>query len=61
VRLAFEVPAADGPRISYPLALVNDAPQPEAAKKFITFLASDKAAAVFKEFGFMVLASPSAK
>ena len=35
VKVAYEVPIADSPKITYPLALVKDAPQPEAAKKFI--------------------------
>jgi molybdate transport system substrate-binding protein len=61
VRVAFEVPAADAPKISYPLALLKDSPQPEAAKKFIAYLDSKAAAAVFKKFGFIVLSSPPAK
>lgn len=55
VKIAFEVPLADGPRISYPLALVKDAPQPEAAKRFMSYLNSNAAAATFKNFGFSVL------
>jgi molybdate transport system substrate-binding protein len=61
VKVAYEVPAADAPKISYPLALVKDAPQSEAAKRFITYLDSDAASAVFKQFGFIVLSSPPAK
>jgi len=61
VKVAFEVPFTDGPKISYPLALVKDAPQPEAAKKFIAFLDSDAAAAMFKKFGFIMLSPSPAK
>jgi molybdate transport system substrate-binding protein len=61
VRVAFEVPAADGPKISYPLALVKDAPQPAAAKKFIAYLDSNAATAVFKQFGFIVQSSSPAQ
>lgn len=61
VKVAYEVPAADAPKISYPLALVKDSPQPEAAKKFIVYLDSDAATAVFKQFGFIVLSSPPKK
>jgi len=61
VKVAFEVPAADAPKISYPLALVKDSPQPEAAKKFIAYLDSEPATAVFKHFGFIVLAEAPAK
>jgi molybdate transport system substrate-binding protein len=56
VKVVYEVPAADAPKISYPLALLKDSPQPEAAGKFIAYLNSDAAATVFKKFGFIVLA-----
>jgi molybdate transport system substrate-binding protein len=61
VKVTFEVPVADAPRISYPLALLKDAPQPEAARKFIAYLGSDATTTVFKQFGFIVLSSPPAK
>ena len=61
VTVTFEVPVADAPKISYPLALLKDAPQPEAAKKFIAYLGSNAATVVFKQYGFIVLAPPSAK
>jgi molybdate transport system substrate-binding protein len=61
VKVAFAVPPADGPQISYPLALLKDAPQPDSAKKFMAYLDSDAAAVVFKQFGFIVLSSPPAK
>ena len=59
VKMVFEVPAAAAPKISYPLALVKDAPQPAAAKKFIAYLDTDPATAVFKQFGFLVRSSPA--
>ena len=61
VKVTYEVPVADAPKISYPLALLKDAPQPEAAKKFIAYLDSEAATAVFKKFGFVVLTSPATK
>jgi len=61
VKVAYEVPAADAPKISYPLALLKDAPQPDAAKKFIGYLDADAATTVFKQFGFIVLSSRPAK
>jgi len=61
VKVAFEVPAGDAPKISYPLALLKDAPQPEAAKNFITYLNSDAATTVFQQFGFIVVSSSPAK
>jgi len=61
VKVAYEVPAAETPGISYPLALLKDAPQPDAAKKFIAYLDSAAATTVFKQFGFIVLSSAPAK
>lgn len=55
VNVAYEVPAADGPKIVYPIALVKDSPQPDAAKKFLAWLASESSAGVFRGFGFIVL------
>lgn len=54
VKVAFAVPAADGPKITYPVALLKDAPQPEAARKFLAYLESESAAAVFQKAGFTV-------
>jgi molybdate transport system substrate-binding protein len=61
VKVAFAVPVADGPKITYPIALVKDAPQPEAAKKFSAYLASEVAAKVFREFGFIVVDAATSK
>jgi molybdate transport system substrate-binding protein len=55
VKVAYEVPAADGPKITYPAALVTGAPQLEAAKKFFAYLASPDAGKVFQGYGFIVL------
>lgn len=55
VKIAFAVPAKDGPAIRYPMALIKDAPQPEAARKFFDHLGSAEAARVFEKFGFIVL------
>jgi molybdate transport system substrate-binding protein len=57
VKVAFEVPAADGPKISYPAALVANAPQPDAAKKFLECLTGSEADAVFARHGFIVLST----
>lgn len=59
VKMACEVPAGEGPNISYPVALLTDAPKPAAAKQFLDYLAGNEAGAVFKRFGFLV--SPAAK
>jgi len=55
VRIAYEVPRADNPPISYPVAVVKEAKQPEAAKRFLQYLNSDDAAKVFEKFGFIIL------
>src|SRR5262245_37177024 len=54
VKVAYEVPAKDSPAISYPMAVVKDARQAEAAKKFLKHLESDQAGRVFEKFGFIV-------
>jgi len=53
VKIAYEVAAADGPKISYPLAVLQDAKQAEAARKFIAYLAGPEAHAVFVKYGFL--------
>jgi molybdate transport system substrate-binding protein len=55
VKVAFEVPSADGPKITYPMALVKDSRQPEAAQKFLAHLAGAEAGSVFARHGFRVL------
>lgn len=54
VRIAFEVPPADGPDIRYPMARVKGSPQPEAAKKFLNYLSSKEAGQVFTQYGFLL-------
>jgi len=54
VKVAYEVPAKDNPAISYPMAVVKEAKQPEAAKIFLQYLNSDAAAQVFSRFGFII-------
>lgn len=58
VRVAFEVPIAEGPKISYPVAVLADAEQREAAKAFLDYLASPAAAEVFRRYGFLVPGAP---
>lgn len=55
VRVVFEVPAGEGPKIIYPAAVVKDAPQAEAAKKFLGYLGGKEAGTVFAGHGFVVL------
>ncbi len=53
VRIAHAVPAGEGPRISYPLAVVRDTRKRDAALRFAAYLASTEAMAVFRGFGFL--------
>jgi molybdate transport system substrate-binding protein len=52
VRIIHEVADTDGPKISYPVAVLKDSKQVEAAGKFATYLASPAALAVFARYGF---------
>ena len=48
-------PADSHKPILYPAALINESKQKEAAKNFLDFLSSDKAAEAFSKYGFEVL------
>ena len=52
VRVAYEVPDAALSPIIYPGAVLTGAKQPEAAQKFLNYLASEAARKVFEKFGF---------
>lgn len=54
VKIAYEVPRADGPDIRYPMALVKGSPHSRAAKKFLDCLASEEAGQVFARYGFLL-------
>jgi molybdate transport system substrate-binding protein len=54
VKVAYEVPAADLPIISYPMAVVKESKQPGAAEKFLNYLDSKEAGDIFKKFGFVL-------
>lgn len=54
VRIAFEVPAAEGPKISYPVALIAGSERKEAARKFLAYLKSPAALDVFRRYGFLI-------
>ena len=55
VKVAYQIPPADGPKITYPVALLKDAPQAAAAGKFLSYLNSDATATAFTKAGFVVL------
>ena len=54
-RVVFAVPPDQGPRISYPLALIAGRPAGKEARAFAEFLGSPEACAVFEETGFVFL------
>ena len=58
VRIAFVVSSAEGPRISYPMALVKGAKVHEAALKFLSYLESVQAGKVFERYGFILTGQP---
>jgi molybdate transport system substrate-binding protein len=54
VKVLYEVPAAEGPRISYAVAAIQDRPQVDTARRLVTWLAGPEAGPVFERFGFVV-------
>ena len=58
VKVAFALQAEDGPRITYPAALVKGGHSHEAAARFLTTLAGAEAAEVFRKHGFTLLEKP---
>lgn len=52
---AFAVPPEEGPSIVYPAAVARDAPNPEAAARFLDYLQGDDARRQFDAAGFIAL------
>lgn len=55
VKLAVEIPASQGPKISYPIAVTKSSKDPARAREFAEYLASPAARQVFEKFGFIVV------
>jgi molybdate transport system substrate-binding protein len=55
VRVAYEVPLTDGPRISYPAAVIGDSKEKAAAQRYLDFLQSRPAQELFRKYGFVVM------
>ena len=55
IKVVFEIPAAQGPKISYPLAVVKDSKNLEPAKSLWSYLQSENALNIFKKYGFIAL------
>ena len=58
VRIAYRVPATEGPRISYPVAVLQGSVHPIAARSFVNHLQSAAALEMFRKRGFVVLVPP---
>jgi molybdate transport system substrate-binding protein len=54
VKIAVEVPIAEGPKISYPIAVVKASKEPERARKLEEYLEGPEARKVFEKFGFII-------
>ena len=53
VKVAYEVPVADGPAIAYPAALLKDSKHAAAAKKFLDYLGDPASLKTFEKYGFI--------
>ena len=54
VKIAYEIPRGEGPKIVYPAAVLTDSTQRPAAQKFLNYLRGEPARAVFRRFGFLL-------
>ncbi len=55
VKVAMEIPVAEGPKITYPAAVVKESRNADAARKFLTHLAGKEADTTFAKFGFSLI------
>jgi molybdate transport system substrate-binding protein len=55
VKVAYEVPIDKGPKIAYPVAIVEASRKKPAAREFLQFLSDPAASGLFRKFGFIVL------
>lgn len=54
VRIAYEVPQAEGPTISYPAAVIAHSHEKAAALRFLDYLQSAQAREIFRKAGFVL-------
>lgn len=54
VRIVYEVPAKEGPRIVYVLGVIKPRPNAAEVRRFADYLASEPSRKVFERFGFLV-------
>ena len=55
VKIVYEVPIDKGPKITYPVAIVKESKQKDAARDFMNYVSGAAAKDSFKKFGFVVL------
>jgi molybdate transport system substrate-binding protein len=55
VKIAADAPAEVNNQIVYPIAVIKDSKNAEAAKAYIAFLFSNEAKAIFEKYGFVVV------
>jgi molybdate transport system substrate-binding protein len=54
VRIAYEVPRSEGPKISYSIAIVTDSKEKAAAQRFLDYLRGAFALQTFTKYGFLL-------
>jgi molybdate transport system substrate-binding protein len=57
VNVTYIVPADQGPRISYPIAVLKSSKHPWEAQAFVAYLTTDSALAIFTKHGFLIAKS----
>jgi molybdate transport system substrate-binding protein len=55
VKIVYEVPVDKGPKITYPIAVVKESKNKNAARDFMNYIQSPAAKDAFKKYGFAVL------
>jgi molybdate transport system substrate-binding protein len=53
VKVVYQVPLDEGPTISYPVSVLKQSKQPEAARRFLDYLKSSEASEIFVKYGFI--------
>lgn len=60
VRVALAIPAGEGPRITYPVAVLAESREPTAARRLLAAIASPAGLAVFARHGFLAASAAAA-
>ncbi|MBR1730544.1 MAG: molybdate ABC transporter substrate-binding protein [Selenomonadaceae bacterium] len=55
IKIVCEAPEGSHKPVIYPVAIIKDSKQMDEAKKFLDFVKSDKAKAIFEKYGFEVV------